>query len=112
MTKTITIEIETIIKMLCPNKSPGPRGITGEFSQTFNDLIPIQSSAIIWSGRKVSNSPYEPDITLIQNQKEQHTKIEWKANISHEHTSKNSEQNIRRLNDFHQRNHMTWSSKI
>ena len=49
-TKTITTEIKTIIKMLCPNKSPGPRGITGEFSQIFNDLIPIKSSPINWSG--------------------------------------------------------------
>ena len=61
-------EIETIIRNLSTNKSPGPDGLTAEFYQKFRKaLTPILLKLFqkIAEEGKLSNSCYEATITLI-----------------------------------------------
>ena len=93
-------EIETVIKNLPTNKSPGPDGFTGNVYQTFREeLTPIllkffQNTA---EGRTLPNSFYEATITLIsKTNMSQRKKIQ--ANIADEHRCKNPQQNTSKQN--------------
>ena len=69
LTRPITsMEIETVIRNLQANKSPGPDGLTGEFYQKIREeLTPILLKLFqkIAEDGKLPNSFYEATITLI-----------------------------------------------
>ena len=72
-------EIETVIKNLSTNKSPGPNAFTGKFYQKFREeLTPflLNLSQKIAAEGKLPNSFYEATITLIPKPDKDATKKE------------------------------------
>ena len=85
--RNTSMEIETVIRNLPANKSPGPEGFTAEFYQKFRELTHILLNLFqkVAEEGKLPNSFSEATITLIPKPDKCHKKRKLQTNITDEH---------------------------